>query len=178
MRRVMVLGGAGAGKSTFARALGGRLSVPVVHLDSLYWESGWVPAEEAVFLARIEEAVRGDAWVMDGNYSRTWPMRLARADTVILLDVSTPRRLARVVRRSLANYGRTRADLGNDCPEQLPDGAFLRWILGYNRRGRGKALALLADASPEIACHHLRGAGAARRFLDQFSAPCAAAAGG
>ncbi|MEO1316003.1 MAG: hypothetical protein AAFW01_05345 [Pseudomonadota bacterium] len=170
MRRIMVIGGAGAGKSTFARALGDRLGLPAVHLDSLYWEAGWVEAEEAVFLDRVERAVAGDAWVMDGNYSRTWPMRLARTDTLVFLDVAMPVRLIRVFRRWLRYRGRTRPDLALGCEERLPDRAFLDWIMRYRLRGRPKALALMAAAPSHIACHHLRGSAAAARFVDELPA--------
>src|SRR3954454_9258425 len=125
MRRVLVIGCGGAGKSTFARELGARLGLPVVHLDRLYWKPGWVPTPADEWEMVVREALAGERWVMDGNYGGTLAIRIQVADTAILLDV--PRRpcVRRVVWRSLRNYGRSRDDLGPGCREKLPDPEFL-----------------------------------------------------
>lgn len=163
----MVVGGAGAGKSTLAREIGGRRGLPVTHCDALFWQPGWVEGDREVLHARLREIAATDAWVIDGNYSASWPDRLARADTVVFLDIATALRLWRVLRRSVANYGRTRPDLAPDCPEQLPDRDFLGWIVGYRRRGRPKALALLKESRRlGLATHCLRSRRAVATFLE------------
>ncbi|MEL6477405.1 MAG: DNA topology modulation protein FlaR [Pseudomonadota bacterium] len=164
MRRVMVIGGSGAGKSTFARGLGARLALPVVHLDQLFWEPGWVAADEAVFLARVEAAVAGEAWVIEGNYSRTWPMRLARADTVIFLDEPAWRRFWRILRRIARGYGQSRPDMAPGCPERIDLGFLFGWVPAYGRRGRPKALALMAGEGP-CGRHRLSGPREVANFL-------------
>ena len=78
---------AGRGKSTLARAIGARLDIAVVHLDALFWNPGWVQTEPAVFRARVAATAAHDAWVMDGNYTGTLDLRLARASAVIWLDL-------------------------------------------------------------------------------------------
>ena len=108
MRRVLVLGCPGAGKSTLARSLGEALSLPVVHLDKLWWKSGWINRTEGEFDALLDAVLLGEEWVIDGNYLRTLPRRLERCDAVVLLDY--PRRvcLFRALRRILSWRGRTR----------------------------------------------------------------------
>lgn len=125
MRRVAVVGSGGAGKSTFARELGRRTGIPVIHLDEHYWKPGWVetgPDEWRIVQRRLLD---GDAWIVDGNYGGTLDVRFARADTVIVLALSRYRCLARVIRRTLRHHGRDVQAPG--CPERL-DLAFLRWI--------------------------------------------------
>lgn len=142
MRRVLVLGCPGAGKSTLARSLGEALSLPVVHLDKLWWKSGWINRTEGEFDALLDAVLLGEEWVIDGNYLRTLPRRLERCDAVVLLDY--PRRvcLLRALRRILTWRGRTRPDMAADCPERL-DGEFVRWIWDFHRTQRPQVLELL-----------------------------------
>lgn len=149
MRRVLVLGCPGAGKSTLARSLGEALSLPVVHLDKLWWKSGWVNRTEGEFDALLDAVLLGEEWVIDGNYLRTLPRRLERCDAVVLLDY--PRRvcLLRALRRILTWRGRTRPDMAADCPERL-DGEFVRWIWEFHRTQRPQVLELLDGWTGEL----------------------------
>lgn len=149
MRRVLVLGCPGAGKSTLARSLGEALSLPVVHLDKLWWKSGWINRTEGEFDALLDAVLLGEEWVIDGNYLRTLPRRLERCDAVVLLDY--PRRgcLLRALRRILTWRGRTRPDMAADCPERL-DGEFVRWIWEFHRTQRPQVLELLDGWTGEL----------------------------
>ena len=119
MRRVMIIGQPGSGKSTFARKLGGLIHLPVYHIDHIHWESGWVerPGPEK---DRLCAEIHGkDRWIFEGGRSSTWPERLARADTLIWLDVPLPIRFARVIWRTIRHWGRNRPDLPDGCPEHF-----------------------------------------------------------
>ena len=85
-RIVGLLGPNGSGKSTLAVALGEKLGLPVVHLDQLWWKEGWRNVTREEFDSRLAMAMNMDGWIIDGNYSRTMEMRLAKCDTVIYLD--------------------------------------------------------------------------------------------
>lgn len=165
MRRVMIIGGAGAGKSTLAIRLGEITGLPVVHIDPMYWKPGWVQRDTAETHSMIRAAVREPAWIFDGNSSATFGDRLARADTLIFLDFSTGRRLWRVLGRTLASYGKVRPDMQEDCPERF-DFGFLRWVAGYSRDGRRKALALLRSVPPHMKVHHFRSPSDVRKYLE------------
>lgn len=88
MRRVVVIGVAGAGKSIVARGISDRLGVRYVELDSIFWQANWTKLAEAEFEARVREATRVGDWVVDGNYSeRIREITWGAADTVVWVDL-------------------------------------------------------------------------------------------
>lgn len=161
----MIIGGPGSGKSTLARRLGGVLDLPVTHLDAVYWKPGWVFQKTEAVADRLAALYETDAWVIEGNYSDTWDHRLARADTLVVLDMSTPLRVWRCLCRTVTSHGKVRPDMAEGCPERI-DLEFFRFVLTYALRRRGKALTLLRAAPGHVAGHHLRGPAAVVRFLD------------
>ena len=70
LRRVIVVGTSGSGKTTFARRLAEILDVPHFELDQLHWGPNWTPKDMAEFRQLTEAAVAGERWVIDGNYSK------------------------------------------------------------------------------------------------------------
>jgi adenylate kinase family enzyme len=84
--RVLVDGMMGSGKSTFARALGARTGLPVIHLDVHYWKPGWVRPSDDEWRERQRALLAGNAWIIDGNDNETLALRLERAETVVFLD--------------------------------------------------------------------------------------------
>src|SRR5947209_9630130 len=127
MRRVLVIGSGGAGKSTFARRLGKLLDLQVIHLDVNYWKPGWVETPKDEWRRKVEELAKGDAWIIDGNYSGTLDMRLAACDTVVFLDLPRTVCIRRVLKRVLTYRDGTRPDMAEGCTEKF-DFEFLRWI--------------------------------------------------
>jgi len=167
IQRIMIIGGAGSGKSTLARELGELLNLPVIHIDTIYWQTGWVmrPLDE---IARLTNAAAdGDAWVFEGNHSHTMPYRASRADMLIFLDISTGRRLARVIRRIAKYHGRTRPDMGEDCPERF-DWSFIKWVVDYRKNGRLRALKFMEQAPNHLIKRHLRKPRDVEAFLDSM----------
>jgi adenylate kinase family enzyme len=146
MQRIMIIGAPGSGKSTLAVTLGARLGLPIVHFDQIFWTPGWVerPKAEQVVLAHEIEARA--AWVCEGNFTRTWPSRAARADLVLWLDLPLALRLWRIVKRWARWRGRPRPDMAPGCPERL-DPEFLWYVLTTGPSFRRKAAALM-DSLP------------------------------
>ncbi|MFT3787670.1 MAG: AAA family ATPase [Tepidisphaeraceae bacterium] len=132
MKRIVIIGCCGAGKSTLASRLGERLGLPVVHLDRLFWKPGWVEASREEFDAKLATELEQDAWIIDGNYGRTIARRLAAADTAILLRFPTITCLRGIISRRL-KHGRTvRADMADGCPERF-NWEFFRFVMRFNR---------------------------------------------
>jgi len=102
MRRVAVIASAsGNGKTTLARALAGRLSVPYVEMDALHHGPNWTEATPEELRARVEPIVDSDAWVIDGAYrGKLGDLVLERAELVVWLDLPMRVWLPRLVRRT------------------------------------------------------------------------------
>jgi adenylate kinase family enzyme len=141
VRRIVVIGTSGSGKTTLAQQIAGRLELPHVELDALHWEPGWQQAPLGVFQGRVTAALSGDAWVVDGNYSKVRDLVWGRADTLIWLNyplwVSLWRVFWRGVRRSV-----TREDLWNTGNREslrqhlLTRDSMIWWVLKTHKRRR------------------------------------------
>ena len=167
MNRIAIIGPSGAGKSTLARELGRRTGLPVWHLDKLWWRPGWVETDEETFDQDLRDVVAGEKWIIDGNYSRTFDIRLPRADLILYLDF--PRRIyfRRVLWRIAKGYGRTRPDLAEECPEQF-DPEFLRFVWNIPKKSRPRTLAALQQFQQGSLLLTLRSPKDVRKLLERL----------
>ena len=149
MRKILVIGSGGSGKSTFARRLGTLLELEVIHLDSIYWRAGWVEMPKPEWRTTVEELLSRGAWIMDGNYSGTIEMRLEASDTVIFLDM--PRLLCvwRLIKRAMLYRNQRRPDMAEGCPERL-NWEFIKWVWDYHERTRPKIVKLLMTTQKQV----------------------------
>ena len=159
MQRIAVIGSGGSGKSMLARQLGAMLDLPVIHLDEHYWSPGWVPMPDDEWRACQRDLLRGDRWVVDGNYGGTLELRAELADTIVVLDL--PRRVcaARAIRRVRSPI--LQAPGG---PQRL-DPEFLRWIWTCPRRTRPRSLAVRGTYAATTDVVHLRSTAEVRAVL-------------
>jgi adenylate kinase family enzyme len=99
--RINVLGTSGSGKTTFSKRLAEKLNVPYVQLDELFWKPNWTESSDEELFPKLEKALSSDEWVLDGNYTRTIPVKWKRVQMVVYLDLPFPTVLFRVIKRSL-----------------------------------------------------------------------------
>jgi adenylate kinase family enzyme len=135
VQKVAIIGSCGAGKSTLAMNLGKKLNLPVIHLDAYYWQSGWQETDAPQWLQIQQELIKGNSWIIDGNYGGTMDIRLARADTIIWLDFNRYVCLRRVLKRYLQYGGNPRPDMAQGCPERL-SWEFLQYVWNFPRKHR------------------------------------------
>lgn len=166
MKRVMIFGGSGSGKSTLARKIGEITGLPVIHIDPMYYRPGWVQRPKVETRALVLEATAREAWVFDGNHHSTLEQRIARADTVIYLDLPTWLRLWRTLVRVWRYRGRTRPDMAEGCPERFDFEFHFKWVGGYRWRSRAQDVALMQSLPPHATGVHLKSRSQVAEYLE------------
>ncbi|MGA8724615.1 MAG: hypothetical protein WB565_06205 [Acidimicrobiales bacterium] len=165
----MVTGLAGAGKSTFSRALSAKTGLPVIHLDIHFWKPGWVEPSENEWREKQRGLLASDDWIADGNYHATLDLRLERADTVVFLDtpwwVCAQRAFVRGIRKRPVGF-----ELPKGCEEsalrRLRDEWFVVMrIWRFRRSEPERELGILSRHENHVALYILRSKHAIRDFL-------------
>lgn len=101
LARINVIGTSGTGKSTFARKLSERLGYPCIEMDKVFWGPNWAWPPDEVFFGNLRKAISADQWVLDGNYTRTIPIKWERVELVVWLDYPFWLTLFQAVKRAL-----------------------------------------------------------------------------
>ncbi len=135
----MVIGCPGSGKSTLSIELSKITGLPLYHLDLLNWNADRTTVEKAVFMKRLEQVLKEDSWIIDGNYGSTMEMRMEVCDTVIFLDYHTDVCIEGV----LSRRGKARQDIPWVEPEDEEDPEFMEFIKNYNDVSKPKVMELL-----------------------------------
>lgn len=169
LRRILIIGSAGSGKSTAARMIGDRLCLPVYHMDKeVFWLPGWVERPREDQVKQVERIVAYATWVFEGDNSRTFGLREARAQMLIWLAVPLGLRLWRVTRRAVRQNGHTRPDMAKGCTEDLRMLPGFWWfILRTAKESHRKQAALFAQTC--LPKHHLRSAAMVNTFVESLS---------
>jgi adenylate kinase family enzyme len=150
MRRVVILGRGGAGKTVLAHELSSLTGIPATELDPLFWRPGPLPTPAWEWAARQQDLVAGEAWILDGDlgpYDSGLSARLAAADTIIVLDFGFLRCAWRSLRRGREQAG------------------YWRRVWSYRRRHLPHQRVAIAAHLPRAQVHVLRDPAAVRRFL-------------
>ena len=99
MNKILIIGCPGAGKTTFATRLKDKLALPLFHLDAIWHKADRTHISRQEFDRKLEELLSLEAFILDGNYSRTLARRMAACDTVFLFDLPTELCLAGALSR-------------------------------------------------------------------------------
>ena len=112
MKKVLVIGSSGAGKSTFSRRLSDLTGIEIIHLDKLHWKPNWTEPSKEEWKTTLEKAMCGETWIMDGNYSNTLDIRIPACDTVIFLETPPAVCVYRVLKRVTLFYKKNSSRYG------------------------------------------------------------------
>ena len=142
----------GAGKTTFALKLSEKLNLPLVHLDKLYWCGHWEHRSREDFDRLLQAELLKFEWIIDGNYNRTLPHRLMFCDTVFFFDFSPFTCLWGVTKRVIQNYGKTRSDMGGECPEIFDKKKIELYknVFKYNKNNRQRYYEILKNTDVDV----------------------------
>lgn len=144
MKKAIVIGCPASGKSTFSKKLAAAAELPLVHLDRVYFkpDGSAIPREE--FDERLGAILRGESWIIDGNYQRTLARRIAACDTVFLFDLPTEVCLE----GARARVGTVRDDISWTETELAPE--FELAIRQFNAKKLPEIYALLEKFGGEV----------------------------
>jgi len=168
-RRIVILGGAGAGKSTLARRLAERLGLPVVHLDRLIYGPSWRKRDLSAVRADLDASLPSDGWIVEGTYPDLFDLTLPKADLIVWLEQPAWRRLWRSWRKTRINKDAPRLDRPDGCEEGFGL-TYARAVLSFG--GWSTALEQrLSVASGKRPVKRIKGDRAVSDFVESLTAP-------
>ena len=138
MKKIIVIGCPGSGKSTFSKLLHKITKIPLYHLDMLFWNEDKTTVEKSVFLDRLLKIIENSEWIIDGNYGSTMELRMQKCDTIIFLDYPLDVCLDGIKERK----GKPRSDMPWIESDE-DDAEFIEFIKNYNSQSRPKVMELL-----------------------------------
>ena len=141
MKKIIVIGCPGSGKSHFSRALHTKKGIPLYHLDMLFWNADKTTVDRDVFITRLDDILIKDEWIIDGNFSSTMEKRMDACDTVFFLDYPLDICLDGVKQRR----GKARDDIL--WLEYEEDIEFTEFIKSFRENSRSQIISLLEKYS-------------------------------
>jgi adenylate kinase family enzyme len=145
MKKVLIIGCPGSGKSYFSRELAAATGLPLYHIDKIRWRTDWTLMPREEFLPILREIMERDEWIIDGNYLNSMEYRLGYADTVFYFDLPTEECLANVEQRK----GKPREDMPDGMIDR-EDPEFIEFIKNFNSDTKPRVEELLSRFRGEV----------------------------
>ena len=139
MKKVIVIGSPGAGKSVFSKALADKTGLPLYHLDNLYWRADRTHITRDELTQKLCNIMQSDEWIIDGNYTGTMEMRMKEADTVFFLDFPSEICIDGIKSR----VGKPRDDI--PWTEDKIDEEFFQFVKAFGEETRPRIERLLSE---------------------------------
>jgi len=150
-----------------ARRLHDKTGLNVIHLDSFYHQPNWTEPPKEQWVKTVEKLIKGDNWIIDGNYGGTMEIRMERCDTVIWLDF--PRTICtwRVLKRFLKNRDRVRPDMAEGCVERF-EWEFIKYVWSFPRE-KQPGIEARVNKFSELKTYRLKSNREVENFLENIS---------
>lgn len=149
MKRILIIGSNGAGKSTFSYQLAERTGLPLVHIDKLYWRNNWEVTPKQEFEELVSAQARKPEWIIEGNNIGSLDQRLQYADMVFWFEFPPLLCVWNVLKRELRYRGRVRPDLPDQCVSKL-NLRFLRDVWRFNRKNHARIAEKLEASQVQV----------------------------
>lgn len=160
-KKIIILGAPGSGKSFYSKRLSEIINIPVYHLDLIWWMEDKTHIERSEFDEKLDEILKKDEWIIDGDYSRTYEARIKNCDLIILLDYRKDVSINGVINR----IGTNREDI--PWIETEVDNELIKTIDNYKRVDRKKILDLI-NKYPDKEFIRLKTRNETNLFLDNI----------
>jgi len=167
MKKIMIIGCCGAGKSTLSRKIHDITKLELIHLDKEYWQPNWTETNKAEWRKKVGDLTDKTEWIIDGNYGGTMDIRIEKADTIIYLDYPTWKCLWRVLFRTFKHFGQSRPDMNSECKERFSL-EFLHYVATFRQKQGKKIAAKLKAKAGEKAIFIFRHDSEAELFLENL----------
>lgn len=168
MKKIIIIGSSGAGKTTLACELGDKLAIEVFHLDRLLWKPNWEMTDQEYQIECQNNLVKNPSWIIDGNFGGTLGIRIDAADTIIFLDFNRWMYIYQILKRVKKYNGTTRPDMQADCPEKF-DFSFIKWVWNFPNKQKIEILEALRDTPKSKQIVVLKNKKQIRHFLNQLN---------
>lgn len=128
-KRILILGSIGSGKTTLAHHISRMTNIKEVNLDKEYWLPNWTRPDMGDFIEKLQEIVKEDEWIIEGNYIESLDVRLERADLILVLDIDLKTCERGIFFRTLKGLFKKRKDLNDGCRDSFKNGykELLEW---------------------------------------------------
>ena len=147
MNKIIILGNSGSGKSTFAKQLAEIIKIDYIHLDKLVYLHSWDKPEHENMEKEVQEVLKRDSWIIDGNYLNYAKERFDLCDTIFFLDINRFVCLNSIIKRKKTYKGKQRESRNSNVDEKITL-SFINWVFfGFYRTSRKKIRNIIKNSS-------------------------------
>lgn len=137
--KILIAGYSSSGKSTFSKRLSKHYDIDVLHIDAIFFGPNWSHRDHAIVEKEINEFMKKDSWIIDGQYRKLAPQRYEACDQLFLFDFNRYKCLYGAILRRIKYHNQNRDSIADGCKERL-NFSFIWWILFGGRKRDSKAL--------------------------------------
>lgn len=139
MMKIQITGYSSSGKSTFAKKLSSFYNIPLLHIDTIYFQKNWEKRPKELVLKELNQFIQKEQWIIDGQYRYLAPERYEIADQIFIFDFNRFKCLYGAIKRRFHYRNKQRDSVAKGCKERLSLD-FIFWILFNGRKKESKDL--------------------------------------